>query len=84
MKATIETDGTLTIMPESTLEAYALEKWQADYAAGKVKFAIGERKEPKKKPRSVNSPNRPAATRPTESFAQAADRILKNKASAKK
>ena len=34
MKAELSREGTLTVCPESALEAYALGKWQADFQAG--------------------------------------------------
>jgi hypothetical protein len=34
MKATISTDGTLSVIPESELEAYALSRWWANYQQG--------------------------------------------------
>jgi hypothetical protein len=34
MKATIRTDGTLSVIPESELEAYALSRWWANNQQG--------------------------------------------------
>jgi hypothetical protein len=34
MKATIRTDGTLSVIPESELDAYALSQWWANYQQG--------------------------------------------------
>ena len=34
MKATIRVDGTLSVIPESELDAYALSQWWANYQQG--------------------------------------------------
>ena len=34
MKATIDVDGTLTVLPENECEAYALKRWQENYRMG--------------------------------------------------
>lgn len=34
MKATIDVDGVLTIIPENECEAYALRQWQENYRMG--------------------------------------------------
>jgi len=34
MKATIDVDGTLTVLPENECEAYALKRWQENYRTG--------------------------------------------------
>jgi len=34
MKATIDVDGVLTVIPENECEAYALRQWQENYRMG--------------------------------------------------
>lgn len=76
MKATITEDGELVIQAESSLERYALQRWQDDYRAGKATVRV-DMPAPRKKPLSINSPRRPAHERAaSKSFEELSGEIL--------